>query len=113
METKICIKCETPKKLEDFDRDIRLKCGRKGKCKLCYRDYLLIPSFIERRKRQYKESVNRNKEKLTDNYVIRQIVHHTNLKPDIIRLYPELIQTQRTLILINRKLKENGKNNKC
>ncbi len=111
---KICIKCKTPKELTEFHSDSRLKDGKKGKCKQCYRDYLLIPKYKERRRRQSSEAIKRAKEKLTDSYVIRQIVHKTELSANDIKKYPELIKATRLVMITNRIIKneKQNKNNK-
>lgn len=107
---KICISCKIPKQLDDFHTDNRLKDRKKGKCKECYKNYLLIPSYKERRRKQSSNAIKKAKELLTDNYVIRQICHHNSLTPNEVRKYPELIETYKINILVNRKIKEYGKN---
>ncbi len=112
MELKICLKCKIPKQKSEFHTDNRLKCGVKGKCKECYRDYLEIPEFVKRRIRQSTESIKRSKEKLTDNYIIRQLCHHNNLVPDDIRKYPELIKAKREIMIINKTINDERKSKK-
>ncbi len=112
MEFKTCLKCNIPKQKSEFHTDNRLKCGVKGKCKECYRDYLKITEFVERRIRQSGESIRRSKEKLTDNYVIRMLCHHNNLVPDDIRRFPELIKTKRDIMIINKTINDERKSKK-
>ena len=112
MELKMCLKCKIPKPKSDFHTDNRLKSGVKGKCKECYRDYLKIPEYIQRRIRQSGESIRRSKEKLTDNYVIRQLCHHNELNPDDIRKYPELIEAKRQIMITNKIIKDEQKSKK-
>ncbi len=110
---KTCIICDIPKTLDNFHTDRRLKDGVKGKCKECYRLYLSIPAYKERRRRQSSEAIKRAKENLTDSYIIRQICHHNSLTPNDVRKYPELIKATKLVMITNRIIKdEKNKNNK-
>lgn len=100
-----CNTCLIPKNFSEFHTDSRLKSGIKSKCKDCYRLYYLSAEYRQRRVRQSGESIRRGRDKLTDNYVIRQICHHNNLTPDDVRKFPELIKAQRQVILTNRIIK--------
>ncbi len=108
--TKICIRCDTEKDIDDFYADKRLKDGHFGRCKECSKDWVASKEVKARRCRQSGESIKRSKEKLTDNYVIRQLCHHNDLTPNDIRKYPELIETTRTVILTNRIIKYEKEN---
>ena len=107
-----CTSCGLLKEPNCYHTDNRLKSGKKSKCKDCYRLYLNNPNYVARRIRQSGESIKRAKDKLTDNYVIRQLCHHNDLTPDDIRKFPELIEAKRQIILTNRIIK-NEKNSKC
>ena len=109
---KICLKCKIPKQKSEFHTDNRLKCGVKSKCKECYRDYLRIPEYVQRRVKQAGESIKRSREKLTDSYVIRQLCHHNELTPDDIRKYPELIEATRQIMITNKIIKDEQKSKK-
>lgn len=105
MQLISCIKCKLPKPKSEFHTDNRLKIGIKSKCKECYRDYLKIPEYTQRRIRQSGESIRRSKDALTDNYIIRQICHHNELTPEDIRKYPELIKAKRQIMITNKIIK--------
>ena len=110
---KICIKCEIPKPITDFFVDRRLKDGRFGRCKECSKLWVQSKEVKARRLKQSGESIRRSRDKLSDNYVIRQLCHHNDLTPDDIRKYPKLIEATRQVILTNRIIKdEKNKNSK-
>lgn len=108
-KTKKCIICNEEKDLAYFHTDNRLKDKKKGKCKECYKVYQLNPDYKSRRNRQSSESIKRSKQRLTDNYVARQIVHKTSLSVNDIRQYPELIEATRILMITNKIVKNEKK----
>lgn len=112
METKVCIKCEVEKDVNDFFRDRRLKDGRFGRCKECSKEWVACIEVKARRVEQASASLQRSKEILTDNYVVRQICHHNSLTPDDVRKYPELIKAKKVLMLTNRIIKNEKANKK-
>lgn len=109
MDKKVCIKCKEEKDIDEFFVDRRLKDGHFGRCKECCKEWVESDEVKARRVRQSGDSIKRSKDKLTDNYVIRQICHHSNLTPNDVRKYPQLIETKRQIILTNRVIK-NEKN---
>ena len=113
MELKICIKCKVPKSTTEFYVDNRLKDGHKGRCKLCCSEFLEREGVRERRLKQGSESIKRSKEKVTDNYVVRMLCHHTELTPDDIRKLPELIAIKKQIIITNRLIKDEKSKKRC
>lgn len=109
---KKCIKCGIEKPLDSFYRDRRLSDGRFGRCKVCTKEWVVSTEVKARRVRQCKNSLDKGKESLSDNYVIRQICHHNSLTPDEVRQYPELIKTYRELMITNRTIRDERKNRK-
>lgn len=110
---KTCIKCKIEKDINDYFVDRRLKDGHFGRCKECSKKWVESKEVKARRVKQSGESIRRSRDKLTDNYVIRQLCHHNDLTPDDIRKYPKLIEAKRQVLLTNRIIKdEKNKNSK-
>ncbi|GAB2540039.1 hypothetical protein [Rufibacter soli] len=109
---KVCIRCNIEKPLTEFFKDRRLRDGHFGRCKECSREWVQNPEVKARRSRQSGESIRRAKEKLTDNYVARQLCHHTGLTPADVRQYPELIEATRTIIKTNRIIRDEKRKEK-
>lgn len=103
---KQCIKCKETKPFKDFFKDRRLKDGYMGRCKLCAKLWVASPEVKKRRNRQCKESIQKAKKQLTDSYVIRQLCHHAEIRPEDVRQLPELIEAKRTIMLVNRIIKD-------
>lgn len=112
MRTKVCIKCEIEKDIDDFFRDRRLKDGRFGRCKQCSKEWVASREVKARRVEQGLSYMQNAREQLTDNYIIREICHHNSLTPDDVRKYPELIKAKRAVILTNRIIKNEKRNQK-
>lgn len=127
---KSCSVCKLPKPLSEFHKNRNRPDGYRCTCKACRKletEQQKQNSNSRRRDRRKTDPTYRAKEnqrtrkynpqaatrqrtqirQFADNYVIRAFIRGTDLKPADIRPYPELIELQRTVMVINRNLKKN------
>lgn len=118
---KNCNKCGLPKEFSKYHSDKRNSDKLQGICKDCYNTtrnlkYALNIEYkrkiLQRAKKYSSKSLIRQKqyiETFSDSYVIASLKRGTNLTTFDIKQYPDLIESQKQILIIKRKIK----NEKC